>query len=269
MSETVTQTTVKTPPRKSKRVAIFGAIVLFFAIIGVIATIVAATGLTVSLVDNTAQKNRFKQAIFPLVLLDPPAFDSIEKLDSGTILNAAMWDFIIFADKDKYQLDDLNNMTVPAVDIEAHIVKLFGTDAAIEHQEISQAELQIPYDMENKAYSVPYSASMASYVPEVQKISRSGDLFTLTVGYIPSGSVWGSDITGIKYEPDPDKILEYVLKQTGKDSYIITAVQEIKQEFESSEALSSEMVESAVTSDASDAASGTSSLVSSVNTTSK
>ncbi len=228
MSETTIVTQQKSPVRKPKRIAVFGTVVLVFAIIGMIATIVTAAQLTINLVDNTAQKNQFKQAIFPLVLLDPPAFDAIGDLDSRTVVTAAMWDFIIFADKEKYELDDLNNMTVPEVDIEAHIVKLFGTDAVIEHQEIADSDLQILYDVENKAYSIPSTASMASYVPEVETITRQGDTYTLKVGYVPSGTVWGSDITGIKYEPEPDKYLNYILKKVSKDNYIITAVSEIK-----------------------------------------
>lgn len=57
------------------------------------------------------------------MILDPPAFDSIDKLDSRTILSAGIWDFIMFEDKSKYVKDDLGNMTVPDVDIEAHITK--------------------------------------------------------------------------------------------------------------------------------------------------
>lgn len=244
MSQTTATEPVKAPAKKSHRVAILGTFILVFAIIGIISTIIGATNLTVNIIDNTAQKNQFKQAIFPLVLLDPPVFDSIDQLDSNTVLTAAMWDFIIFADKEKYVLDDLNNMTVPAVDIEVHIVKLFGTEAVIDHQEIAGADLQVPYDIESKTYSIPSSASMASYVPEIEKIVRQGNVFTLTVGYVPSGSVWGSDITGVKYEPDPDKFLSYVMEKTGKDSYIITSVQEIKNETVSSEATSSEVVSS-------------------------
>lgn len=219
----------KKPARVSRRVAVFGTFILIFAIIGVIATVIGATQLTANLIENKAQKDRFKQVVFPLVLLDPPAFDSIDKLDSRTILSAAIWDFIIFDDKSKYQKDDLNYLTVLAVDIEAHIVNLFGQDAAIEHQEIADAELQVLYDPESKSYSIPATATMATYVPDIESISRKGDTYTVKVGYLPSGPIWGSDITGLKYEPEPDKYLNYILKKTGKDSYIITAVQEIKE----------------------------------------
>ena len=248
MSETTVTVSEQTPKKKkkparvSRRVAVFGTFILIFAIIGVIATVIGATRLTANLIDNKAQKDRFKQVVFPLVLLDPPSFDSIEKLASRTILSAAMWDFIIFADKTKYQKDDLNYLTVPAVAIEAHLVKLFGQNAAIEHQEISDAELQILYDPENNSYSIPATAAMATYVPKIEKISRKGDTYTVTVGYLPSGPIWGSDITGLKYEPEPDKSLNYILKKTGKDSYIITAVQEIKDDSVSSDITVSEVI---------------------------
>ena len=253
----------KKTARVSRRVAVFGTFVLIFAIIGIIATVIMATRETINIVDNKSQKDAMKRAVFPLVLLDPPPFDSIDKLDSRTILSAAMWDFIIYEDKGRYQKDDLNNLTVPAVDIETHIVNMFGKEAPIEHQELSDSELQILYDAENNVYSIPSAASMVTYVPKIEKITRKGDIYTVTVGYLPSGPVWGGDITGQKYEPEPDKYLKYILKKTGKDSYIITAVQEMPREnqdksslpSESEQAVSSEPASSQITSVISDTSS--------------
>lgn len=217
----------KKPARVSRRVAVFGTIILVFAIIGVIATVITATKVTMNLVENKSQKEELKRHVFPLVILDPPSFDSIDKLDPQTILQAGIWDFIMFEDKTKYEKDDLGNMSVPATDIETHIFKVFGKSAAIQHQEISDSELQILYDEENKTYSIPAAANMMTYVPEIEKVEKQGDLFTVTVGYVPSGPIWEGDINGKKYQPDPDKSLKYVLKKTGKASYIITAVKEI------------------------------------------
>ena len=221
---------VKKPARVSRRVAVFGTFILVFAIIGVIATIMAATKTTINIIDNKGQKDAIKKEVFPLVLLDPPPFESIDKLEARIVLSAAMWDFIIYEDKSRYQKDDLNNLTVPAVDIETHIVNMFGQEAPVEHQELSDSELQILYDAENMVYSIPSAASMVTYVPKIDQISRKGDIYTVTVGYLPSGPVWGGDIAGQKYEPEPEKYLKYILKKTGKDSYIITAVQEMPRE---------------------------------------
>ena len=217
----------KKPARVSRRVAVFGTIILVFAIIGVIATVITATKVTMDLVENKSQKEELRRHVFPLVILDPPGFDSIDKLDPQTILQAGICDFIMFEDKAKYEKDDLCNMSVPATYIETHIFKVFGKSAAIQHQEISDSELQILYDEENKTYSIPAAANMMTYVPEIEKVEKQGDLFTVTVGYVPSGPIWEGDINGKKYQPDPDKSLKYILKKTGKDSYIITAVKEI------------------------------------------
>lgn len=230
----------KEPARVSRRVAVFGTVVLIFAIIGVVATAIGITKVTTDIIDNKSQKEMFKRTVFPLVILDPPAFDSIDKLDSRTILSAGIWDFIMFEDKSKYVKDDLGNMTVPDVDIEAHITKVFGKSAVIEHQELTDSEMQILYDPEGKVYMIPSAASMMSYVPHIEKVSRKGDEYTVTVGYVPSGPVWEGDINGQKYEPDADKFLNYILKKNGKDSYIITAVKDLPVDNSSSSETESE-----------------------------
>lgn len=230
----------KKPARVSRRVAVFGTVVLIFAIIGVVATAIGITKVTTDIIDNKSQKEMFKRTVFPLVILDPPAFDSIDKLDSRTILSAGIWDFIMFEDKSKYVKDDLGNMTVPDVDIEAHITKVFGKSAVIEHQELTDSEMQILYDPEGKVYMIPSAASMMSYVPHIEKVSRKGDEYTVTVGYVPSGPVWEGDINGQKYEPDADKFLNYILKKNSKDSYIITAVKDLPVDNSSSSEAESE-----------------------------
>lgn len=230
----------KKPARVSRRVAVFGTVVLIFAIIGVVATAIGITKVTTDIIENKSQKEMFKRTVFPLVILDPPAFDSIDKLDSRTILSAGIWDFIMFEDKSKYVKDDLGNMTVPDVDIEAHITKVFGKSAVIEHQELTDSEMQILYDPEGKVYMIPSAASMMSYVPHIEKVSRKGDVYTVTVGYVPSGPVWEGDINGQKYEPDADKFLNYILKKNGKDSYIITAVKDLPVDNSSSSEAESE-----------------------------
>lgn len=236
----------KKPARVSRRVAVFGTVVLIFAIIGVVATAIGITKVTTDIIENKSQKEMFKRTVFPLVILDPPAFDSIDKLDSRTILSAGIWDFIMFEDKSKYVKDDLGNMTVPDVDIEAHITKVFGKSAVIEHQELTDSEMQILYDPEGKVYMIPSAASMMSYVPHIEKVSRKGDEYTVTVGYVPSGPVWEGDINGQKYEPDADKFLNYILKKNGKDSYIITAVKDLPVDNSSSSEAESEDTSSTV-----------------------
>ena len=236
----------KKPARVSRRVAVFGTVVLVFAIIGVVATAIGITKVTTDIIENKSQKEMFKRTVFPLVILDPPAFDSIDKLDSRTILSAGIWDFIMFEDKSKYVKDDLGNMTVPDVDIEAHITKVFGKSAVIEHQELTDSEMQILYDPEGKVYMIPSAASMMSYVPRIEKVSRKGDEYTVTVGYVPSGPVWEGDINGQKYEPDDDKFLNYILKKNGKDSYIITAVKDLPVDNSSSSEAESEDTSSTV-----------------------
>ncbi len=50
------------------------------------------------------------------------------------------------------------------------------------------------------------------------------DSYVLTVGYIPPGLAWQGDVTGKKYEPEPEKMMEYTLKENEKGEYQIYAV---------------------------------------------
>ena len=44
------------------------------------------------------------------------------------------------------------------------------------------------------------------------------------MGYIPPGLAWQGDVTGKKYEPEPEKMMEYTLKETEKGEYQIYSV---------------------------------------------
>ena len=81
----------------------------------------------IGLVNNQKEKEYFEQFIYPLVILDPPPFDSISALDQKTILTAGVWNFIINADKTDYVVDEYGTISVPQVDIEVYCNQLFGS----------------------------------------------------------------------------------------------------------------------------------------------
>ena len=63
----------------------------------------------------------------------------------------------------------------------------------------------------------------SQYTPQVTKIEKKGDLYTLTVGYIPPGTLWEAAMGGSKYEPEPDKYMIYQMKKV-KDGYSILSI---------------------------------------------
>ena len=171
-------------PKNSRKMLIFGGIVLIFAVIGVIATVLFLSRTAVQLAGNNREKDTYEWLITPVVLQDPPTFESPDKLIDSTIITAGVWRLIMNEDTSKYPADQMNFISVPQSDIEVQIKALFG-DVKYTHQSVGDTELLITYDEENKAYVFPAVPHVLAYTPEVQEIQKEDDKIVLTVGYIP------------------------------------------------------------------------------------
>lgn len=208
--------------RSSKKMLVFGAVVLIFALIGLVSTLTAAVRGVTGLLDNSKRKEELEWLIAPVVMQDPSAFESPDKLTNTTVITAGVWRLIMNEDTSRYPADDFNFLTVPQSDVEVQIKALFG-DVEYTHGTVGDTELMITYDSENKCYIFPAVPHVLPYTPDVQEIDTHEDgSLTLTVGYIPPGLVWEGDTDGHTYQPDPDKIMEYTLVPgTNKGEYRI------------------------------------------------
>ena len=82
---------------------VFGGIVLIFAVIGVIATVLFLSRTAVQLAGNNREKDTYEWLITPVVLQDPPTFESPDKLIDSTIITAGVWRLIMNEDTDVYK----------------------------------------------------------------------------------------------------------------------------------------------------------------------
>ena len=191
----------------------FGGIVLAFAVIGVVATVWFLSRLIGQLASQDKVRESYEWLITPVVLQDPPTFESPDELIDTTIITAGVWRLIMNEDTSKYPSDQMNFISVPQSDIEVQIMALFG-DVEYTHQSVGDTELLITYDAENKAYVFPAVPHILAYTPEVQEIREEDDKIILTVGYIPPGLVWEGDVDGRTYRPSAEKIMTYTLQET-------------------------------------------------------
>jgi hypothetical protein len=210
---------------KNRLAALLGALILLFAAIGLVTTVVLAGKWIVAVAENQNEKDQFSNFIYPLVMQDPPAFESVSKLKPSTILAAGAWNFIINADTSKYEKDEFGFMTVPQSDIEVYATKLFGVGLTFEHQSIGDSEFSFTYNPEDGTYNISDSALFYSYIPRVTEIQRKDDRIHLRVEYLmPSMKL---NITR-KDEGKVAKVMEYILEETQRDSgYKIVAVETI------------------------------------------
>ncbi len=211
--------------KKEKRFEFLGIAMFIFAVIGVIATLYFGTVGVINLVNQKGLKEKIQEEVYPLVVTDVPAFDSIDKLDSKTVVQAGIWHFIMnSADMDKYQKDAFGNLTVPQVDIEVHIKQLFGDNVEITHQMIPDTDFYIPYDEENQCYLIPEDPQILPYAPKVLSVSKLGEEYQARVGYILPGPFWDLD----RYKQDePNKVMVYNLKKED-GRYIVSSVTQDK-----------------------------------------
>ncbi len=207
---------------KRKLYFLFGIVITLLAIVGLYSTVVFTAGKIGDFADNTQQKNEFAHFVYPIVICDPAPFNQTVKLRSETLITAAIWDIILYEDKTKYEAD-FDMIIVPELDVEQHGTKLFGSGLSFEHQSIIGVDVQFYYDEEIKSYRIPSNPKYFTYSPYIENISKVGERYTLTVGYVSPTPSWLT-LTSDE-QPSPEKYMEYVVSKRG-DEMTLVAIQE-------------------------------------------
>ncbi|MCD7730107.1 MAG: hypothetical protein LUI05_01245 [Oscillospiraceae bacterium] len=201
---------------------LLGIIISLLAIVGLVSTVNFSIDKIKAFADNTQQKNEFAKFIYPIVICDPAPFDQTVKLRSDTMLTAAIWDIILYEDKSKYE-SDFDYIIVPEVDVEQHATKLFGSGLSFSHESILGADISFYYEEDIKSYRIPSNPKYFTYSPYIEEITRVGERYTLTVGYVSPTPAW---LTLTSDEsPSPEKYVDYVVSKRGNE-YTLVAIQQ-------------------------------------------
>lgn len=212
-----TEKSDRAEPGRSFNIAV-GLIVMVLAVIGLISTLKFAFGVISNVADKTYLKNEFAQYIYPVVVVDAPAFESVDKLPNSTVITASIWDIVLGGDTSKYTREGAD-MLVPYLDVEASVKKLFG-EVAVTHETVGDFELSFPYDGETKCYKVPSSPKYLPYSPYVEEFKSNGDTYTLKVGYMAPGHYWlNPDEDDM---PTPEKYMQYTVLKDGNQMKILS-----------------------------------------------
>lgn len=198
---------------------VVGLIVIILAAIGLVSTLKFTFGIINNVADRTYLKNEFAEYIYPVVVVDAPAFDSVDKLPNSTVITASVWDIILGGDTSKYTQDG-TNIVVPYIDVEASAKKLFGNDISLTHETVGDYELSFPYDEQTKCYKVPSSPKYLPYSPYVEEFEESGSVYTLKVGYMAPGHYWLSPDEDNM--PAPEKYMKYTIQKDGNSMKILS-----------------------------------------------
>ena len=177
-------TNTPVPARRRKAYFITGVAILLLAAVGLGTTIKSAIGLVNDLFSQSAIKNEFAQFVYPFVIADTPSFETTDDIPASTVVTVAIWNIILNSDLSKYPTDT-GIMSVPEIDVESSAVSLYGHGIEVTHQTVGSVEAMFEYNEALKTYYVPASPMVITYSPRIAEISNEGELFTVTVEYIP------------------------------------------------------------------------------------
>lgn len=212
-------------PKRRRYAAPIGGLFLLLALIGLAVVVAASFFLTGRVLDNSREKGKLEDIVRPLVMFDTVPFERASDIDKTQILYICMWHALLDTTGQVYGIDDNQEMLVPASDLDAAAVKLFGPQVKLEHKTIGEYENTYFYDGEKQTYSVPISIQLYVYSPRVEQIEKNGALYNVRVGYIPPTGAYTVNLRGDRENPQPDKYMVYVMEKAG-DTYQVVAVRD-------------------------------------------
>lgn len=228
-----TRRTAKKRRGRLRYAAPLGFLVLLFACIGVISTLVSGINLVRRWNDDTPLKEELALFLDPVMQMCPPPFDNAgETQDQDTLVMAAIYDIAEterirqLREKDgtcRYPLEEtLWRMVVPQADVEQAFTALFGNHTIREHHTVGEAE----YVADKQVYYVPLTLSTSDYVPVVDTVRRKGDTYTVRVAYVSEADI-EVDERGNALAPMADKgkyVQRYTVQKNEEGRYTLLAV---------------------------------------------
>ncbi len=200
-----------------------GVIVLALAVIGLISVFGMGVRFTGRLLDNTKEKEQFERLTLPVVMFDPVPFESPQDADPLMLLQSSLWATLLDEKSQDYLYDEWQQLLIPVSDVDVSCAKLFGSDITLTHQTFGNYEVTYLYDEELQAYHVPVAYYSGLYTPRVEEIQHSGDVYLVTVGYVPPTSAWTVITQGEDGVTQPDKYMIYEFHKNG-DDYNLRAI---------------------------------------------
>lgn len=214
---------VAEPEHPNKFFLVFAVFVIIMSVIGVISSVNFCAGVISDIANRTDLKNELTLFLYPVVSVDPPDCDSVDELPSTIIIESAVWKIILTEDNTNYEKLYNTYMYVPAIDVEFAIRSIFGPSVNIVHQTVGTMDMMFTYIEDMNSYLVPMNPHYTAYSPRIKELTNVGELYTVTVEYIPPSAL---AVEGIDFEVSASKTMVYTLSKS-KNSATLHSIKNI------------------------------------------
>lgn len=215
---------------------VIGLLVLFFAVIGVIATIAAGMRTVRKLRDTSHLAEEMYYTLLPLAQYAPTAFETVDEADQAPLIQAALYkitfrEFIRGQQEagyvTPYTTDEFGRTVVPVAAVTEAYHALFGDDFTPKYTTFGyegDVYFSCEYDAEKKEYHVPQT-SAGAFEHTIGTIQRAGDVYTVQVGYVHLQDVTVDDHGNKVVDIEKATYFQYyTVEHTEDDRFVIRAV---------------------------------------------
>ncbi len=215
--------TVSEPEHPNKFYLVFAIFVIIMSVIGVVSSVNFCTKIISDIANRTDLKNELTLFLYPIVSVDPPDCDTVEDVPSTIIVESATWKIILTGDNTNYEKLYNTYMYVPAIDVEFAVRSIFGSSVDIVHQTVGTMDIMFTYIEDMNSYLVPINPHYTAYSPRITDLTNIGELYTVTVEYIPPSAL---AVEGIDFEVSATKTMVYTLSKS-KNSAVLHSIKNI------------------------------------------
>lgn len=208
------------PERPKKFYLVFAVFIIIMSVVGIVSTVQFGIRTVNEIANQTSLKNDIALFLYPIVTVDPPEFSETKDIPPSVVIESAIWRIILTGDNSNYETLYNTYMYVPAVDVEFSVRTLYGNSAEIVHQTVGSASTAFTYEENKNSYLVPISPRYTAYSPVITEISNIGELYTVTVEYMPPTAL---AIEGIRLENSTTKTMIYTLSKSKKNMVVHSA----------------------------------------------
>lgn len=210
------------PSARNKSNLAAGLVVILFAAVGLVCSIVFAVN---KIGDYTTKKqqekfNEYASLLISAAAIDIAPFDDITGADMKELIEMSVWSVISDADDPNSFDYKSGSLVVPASAVEAAFTRFFGTQRTAEHTTVQGYGYEFTYNTTENAYYIPITSLTPIYTPKVTDIEKKGNSVTVTVGLVNSDRWLQNSETGDISTPEPDKYEKVTFREENGSSYI-------------------------------------------------